>query len=143
MRSWSQAAHAGQIGPLRFQIVTPRLLLRRHDVHVAASTSDSKSRSTRPSDVLGAVGLPIAILALLISWVPVAGILYFWAPGGVGVILGALGMWINREERDSQLLSRLSLGFGLGSFAVTGVWLLIGMMIAAFIDAASECFTCY
>lgn len=102
----------------------------------------TETTSIERADVPGAIGLPLAILAVVISVIPYAGILFFWAPGGAAVILGGAGIWLSRRGRGSRRLSKFALGIGLGSFAITGAWLLLGVILQTLVGAVSECFDC-
>lgn len=102
---------------------------------MATRLPDTEGPQSNPSarpDLAGAVGVPIGVVAVLLSLIVVVGMQIFWVPASLAITLGAIGLWRQRRGRGSRTLSWLAIGLGLGSAAITGVWLLLFLALRFF-----------
>lgn len=85
-------------------------------------------------DVVGAIGVPIGVLAVLLACIPVLGVQISWPPALVAVALGAVGLWRNRVGRGKPRLSLSAVILGAVSLVITAGWFALWV----FIQIASE-----
>lgn len=83
---------------------------------------------------MGAVGLPVGALAVVIAAVPVVGLYVFWLPGAGALTLGVLGVRQFRGLHGGGTLSAISLALGVFSFAIAGGWLLLAFVLKTFTE---------
>ena len=86
------------------------------------------------ADIAGAIALPIGILALILSMVPVLGLQISWVPATVALILAIVGVRRNGRGRGATGLSAGALGLAIASFGVTAVWLILWGLVHLFAD---------
>jgi hypothetical protein len=86
------------------------------------------------ADIAGAVALPIGILALILSMVPVLGLQVAWVPGAFSLILAITGLTRNRHRRGPIGLSTAALVVAIASFGISAAWLVLGELVHLFAD---------
>jgi hypothetical protein len=91
---------------------------------------------TRES-LAGAIGLPIAVLAVLLAIIAPMIMYVALVPGAFAVGAGAWGLRSAIKLRTPRSLSSVTLTLGLLSFALTGGWLLLFWLVS---NVFAECF---
>ena len=99
----------------------------RGDHDQRADYRDPPSRPGKRLSDVGVVSLGIGVGALLLSFVPYIG-LFAAIPGGVGLILGAFGLWIARSSKGREGVRIPIAGLSVSAVAVVlaVVWWVLG-----------------
>ncbi|MGX5681932.1 hypothetical protein [Schumannella luteola] len=95
--------------------------------------TDARARD----DLLGAVGVPLGILAVLLSATPVLPIAipaFSWAPAVAPVVLGWMGWRRARRSGAARYLSVASLVLGIAALLMIVGWFLLAVALRTFSD---------
>ena len=92
--------------------------------------------TTGPRDsVAGAVGLPIAIVAVVLALIPPITFYIAWVPGAIGLAVGIIGIVRSRPSASKQLAKAAVIVSG-ASFLISAGWFAIGWFI---VNVLAEC----
>jgi hypothetical protein len=91
---------------------------------------------TRES-LAGAIGLQIAVLAVLLAIIAPMVMYAAWVPGLIAVVAGAWGLRSATKLRTPPSLSVATLTLGVLSIAVTGAWALVLWLVSS---VFAECY---